>query len=77
MMFPDNFLWGAASAAYQVEGAWNEDGKEPSIWDALSPGHVKHNESGEVVYKEDIYPMNRFPAHGINGFYVKMRLLNL
>lgn len=59
-MFPDNFLWGAASAAYQVEGSWNEDGKEPSIWDALSPGHVKHNESGEVAcdhyhrYKEDV-----------------------
>ena len=33
---------GAASAAYQVEGAYNEDGKGMGIWDALSAGHVKH-----------------------------------
>lgn len=38
MSFPKNFLWGAASAAYQIEGAYNEDGKVPGIWDALSEG---------------------------------------
>lgn len=60
MTFPDNFYWGAASAAYQVEGAYNEDGKGPGIWDALSEGHVKHRENGNVAcdhyhrYKEDV-----------------------
>lgn len=44
MEFPKDFLWGAASAAAQVEGAWNEDGRGPSIWDVLYPGHTKYNE---------------------------------
>src|SRR6476619_7484426 len=33
--FPPDFLWGAASAAYQVEGAWNVDGNGPSVWDSF------------------------------------------
>lgn len=60
MSFPKNFLWGAASAAYQIEGAYDEDGKVPGIWDALSAGHVKHGENGNIAcdhyhrYKEDV-----------------------
>ncbi len=45
MSFPKDFLWGAASAAAQVEGGWNEDGRTPSIWDILYDGKTKHNNS--------------------------------
>lgn len=60
--FPKDFLWGAASAAYQVEGAFDEDGKGPSIWDeyAKVPGNTYKNTTGEVAvdhyhrFKEDV-----------------------
>lgn len=49
--FPENFIWGAATASYQIEGAWNEDGKSESIWDRFShtPGNVKNNDTGDVA----------------------------
>ncbi|HEY8644443.1 MAG TPA: GH1 family beta-glucosidase [Gaiellaceae bacterium] len=49
--FPPRFLWGTATAAYQIEGAWNEDGKGESIWDVFCriPGVIEDGQSGEVA----------------------------
>jgi 6-phospho-beta-glucosidase len=49
--FPEHFLWGAASAAYQAEGAWNEDGKGKSIWDEFVriPGKTFQGSNGDVA----------------------------
>lgn len=49
MPFPDRFVWGVASAAYQVEGAHDADGKAPSVWDqfAHTPGKIKHRDTGD------------------------------
>lgn len=49
--FPAGFVWGAATASYQVEGAWNEDGKGPSIWDTFSraPGNVANGDTGDIA----------------------------
>src|SRR5579875_428423 len=67
LRFPDGFLWGAATAAYQIEGAPDADGKGPSIWDTFShtPGKVFHGDTGDVAcdsyhrYPEDIAMLAR------------------
>jgi beta-glucosidase len=63
--FPDGFLWGAATAAYQVEGAWDADGKGPSIWDTFVrvPGRIRNGDTGDVAcdhyhrFSEDVEVM--------------------
>lgn len=60
--FPSSFVWGSATASYQVEGAAQEDGRKPSVWDTYShtPGRVEMDGDGDVSvdqyhrYKEDI-----------------------
>jgi beta-glucosidase len=62
LRFPSNFVWGCASAAYQVEGAVNEDGRKPSIWDTFShtPGKSFQGQTGDIaddsyhLYKKDV-----------------------
>ncbi len=57
--FPEGFLWGSATASYQVEGAVNVDGRGPSIWDtfAHTPGKVANGDTGDVA--DDFY--HRYP----------------
>jgi beta-glucosidase len=60
--FPEGFLWGSATASYQVEGAVHEDGRGPTIWDTFAhlPGKVANGDTGDVSddyyhrYKQDI-----------------------
>jgi len=68
--FPDGFRWGTASAAYQVEGAADADGRGPSVWDTFSrtPGNIKNNDTGDVAtdhyhrYGEDVRLMKAMGA---------------
>jgi beta-glucosidase len=62
LSFPEGFSWGAATAAYQIEGAVKEDGRTPSIWDtfAHTPGRVEGGDTGDVAvdhyhrFREDV-----------------------
>jgi beta-glucosidase len=49
--FPDNFLWGVATASYQIEGAAQQGGRGPSIWDTFShtPGKVRRGDTGDIA----------------------------
>jgi beta-glucosidase len=59
--FPKDFIWGAATASYQIEGAWQQDGRGESIWDRFShtPGRVLNDDTGDIAcdhyhhYRED------------------------
>jgi beta-glucosidase len=71
--FPDGFLWGTATAAYQIEGAWNEDGKGESIWDRFThtEGKIRNGDTGDVAcdsyhrYREDVALMR---AMNLNSY---------
>jgi beta-glucosidase len=73
ILFPRNFYWGAATAAYQIEGAWKEDGKGESIWDRFThtSGKIKTGDTGDVAcdsyhrWREDIALMR---AMNLNSY---------
>ena len=66
--FPENFLWSASTAATQIEGGWNADGKGESIWDTLvhdGTGRIAHSENADTSidfyhrWKEDVALMKQ------------------
>jgi len=67
---PPDFLWGTATSAYQIEGAWNEDGKGESIWDRFSHtgGKIRNGDSGDVAldhyhrFKDDVQQIKALGA---------------
>ena len=81
--FPKNFLWGAATASYQIEGSYNVDGKGESIWDRFThtPGNIKNNENGDIAvdhynrYKEDIKLMSDINMSGYRFSLAWTRIL--
>lgn len=70
--FPEGFVWGVATASYQIEGAVREDGRDESIWDRFThtPGKIKNSETGDVAvdhyhrYTEDIAIMKEIGVEG-------------
>jgi beta-glucosidase len=77
LILPPHFEFGVATSAYQIEGAWNEDGKGPSIWDTLTqtPGNVHGDVNGNVAcdhyhrYPEDIALMTEL---GIDSYRLSL-----
>src|SRR5262245_10088158 len=69
--FPKGFYWGTGTSAYQIEGAWNQDGKGLSIWDTYThqPGNIRNNDNGDVAndhyhrYREDVALMKDIGAN--------------
>ncbi|MBF4571807.1 beta-glucosidase [Herbiconiux sp. VKM Ac-1786] len=57
---PEDFIWGVATAAYQIEGAVDADGRGPSIWDVFShtPGRTKHGDDGDIACDHRTYWRN-------------------
>src|SRR5262245_22521658 len=68
--FPDGFLWGTATAAYQIEGALTEDGRGPSMWDSFArlPGAIHDGSNAEVAvdhyhrHRDDVQLMKQLGA---------------
>lgn len=80
--FPDGFVFGVAASAYQIEGAWDEDGKGESIWDRFThrPGTILNGDTGDVAcdhyhrYREDVALMAGagIPAYSLTTAWTRI-----
>ncbi len=73
MPFPTDFAWGAATSSYQIEGAVDEDGRGPSIWDTFShaPGKVANGDTGDVAddhYHRWAEDVDLMAAYGLRAY---------
>ena len=81
-VFPEGFVWGTGTSSYQVEGAWNVDGKGESIWDRFShtPGKVKNGDTGDVAcdhynrFAEDILLAKRLNLNSYRFSIARKRI---
>ncbi|XP_050419968.1 myrosinase 1-like [Adelges cooleyi] len=69
--FPDNFLLGTGSSAYQVEGAWNKDGKTPNIWDEFFHSG-KHDKHDYYIPKHTISNVEKTIENGVHTIVQKI-----
>ena len=71
LIFPEGFMWGASASSFQIEGAWNEDGKGESVWDRFChvPGNILNGDTGDVAcdyyhrYADDAKLMRELGLH--------------
>ena len=75
--FSSDFVFGVATASYQIEGAWNEDGKGENIWDRFSrtPGKIEDETNGDMTcdhyhrFEEDITLMKELGVDAYRFLY--------
>jgi beta-glucosidase len=73
LKFPDNFVWGVATSAHQIEGAFNEDGRGPSVWDHMEaiPGRIADGSDASIAcdhyhrWRDDVVNLSQL---GVNAY---------